>query len=726
MSLIKKSQKEYLYNEASKYALINYDLVLLGDYLEDLFEDPTYKDKLKLAQPLTKSYLAIPGAEISTNSIKLLVEGLYRDLEVLKMSVKEIDKVSTNFLNANSIEIQLVKRLASYVKQQAEGEKNRLAEKANWAFVETFNTTANVNLNTTTAVIDTGEGLVYPSGLDSEIQLHLVSEEILDVGGGLKSTAGAMLDKSQKTAWIVYCTTPNVAARAKFRLDHSDVSGITVDPVGFGTKVNLIIETKGGTQEISDIIFTTTTFRVNILGVKNITVEISSPSTTLPKATGIREIKVLGNKSQLEGKLYTNEFTVNTFNEIRLNPIQQVPPNTKINWFWSYDEFNWSELPINQWVPVTDQGSILEEIDATTLTPDGVLYLPPAFSFTPFNYSTGRLEVGVGQFEVTAEKKNMFIQGITQYVPDPTTFKPGLKTWTDSSVSVTTNTSSAVQSDLQLYNTSEDDTYFQAGQGLVGNMSDSLVWLPISGSRPSFQKNYHYRFSTNVFCKEDVLVNTGRYWFLQGFKAANTKTFKESRFSLGSFSMWVNGVAICGDTLPDTLYDDGSADTAAINGHGFTFVLKKGWNKIEYHFYRPDIPSYLKDPDLIEEFLQIVIYPNIFDSAFQDANGIVKVIGTGEVPSISQFDLVWKQPKSLDKWAWSEFNSNSIVFNTNKTHKIDGFYGGTLPQSYPKLNLYYKSASSISDISLYLRADLEKASESDARPTISGYEVLIR
>lgn len=730
MSLIKEAQRTFLFDEAAQYALKQYDFVLLGDYLEKVLNDPDYKDKLKKAQPLTSLYEALPNAEINVPSIKSVLENMIRDIEILGSALDKIDNIALNFLNTNGLEIQLLKKLSTAVKTQAESEKLRLAEKANWSFVETFNTTNQIDLSLTTASIDTAEGVVYPNTLVGEIPLTLESESVLDSGGSLKSSASEMLDRSSKTAWVVYCTTPNVAARAKLNLPKSDLTGITIDPIGFGITIKLTFIGSDDTYEVTETIYSTKTIRLSTPNITSIVLEFSSPSSTLPKACGIREIKVMGNSSELEGSIYTKAFSLTTFNELKVTSIQSTPPNTNINWYWSYDQSTWNKFTPNQWFSVTSQGSVKEIIEPSTLAQDGILYRPTTFALAPFNLSSGRLEVGENQFEVTAQRKNLFAEGVMNYPPSPTEFTPGLKTWANADVSVGVQPATSIQSEVQLAGSSIDHPYFQAGVGLVANLptnsGNSLVWLPISGSRPSFQKNYHYRFKVKVFCKNDVLINTGRYWFLQGFKAAGTKTFREARFSLGSFSMWINGLAVCGDTYPDTLYDDGSADSRAINGNGFTFALTKGWNEIEYHIYRPEIPSYLKDADLVEEFLQLVIYPNIFDSTFKDTYGITKVLGSGEFPSSSQFDLVWKKPKELIHWAWSEFLTGTMVFNTNKTHKIDGFYGGTLAQSYPNLNLFYKSASSISSLSLYLRADLQKMNEGDARPTISQYEAMTR
>lgn len=730
MSLIKKTQREALFDEAAQYALKNYDFALLGDYLDRILNNPDYSERIRNSQPLTSLYTAIPNAEINVPSIKGVMEGLIRDFNILERAIDDISNVSLNFLNTNGIEIQLLKRLTQSVKTQADSEKLRLSEKSNWVYTETFHTTNNVDLSLTTASIDTREGIVYPNTLKGEIPLTLVSESVLDRGGSLKSAASDMMDNSVKTAWVVYCTTPDIAARATLTFPTSDVTGITIDPIGFGLTVKLTFSGPVDEFEITRTIYSSTTIRVDAPQLNNLKIEFSSPSSTLPKACGIREIKLFGSSSELEGSLYTKPFTVNTFNELRVSVKQEEPTSTAIQWYWSYDQATWSKFTPNQWFSVNEQGSVRETINPSVLSADGVMWSPTSFTSTPFNLSTGRLEVGENQFEITAQKKNLFSEGVTQYPPAPETYVPGLKTWSDVQTNVGAELSSSISSPVQLSPTSADHGFFQAGVGLVGNMAsdpgNSMVWLPISGSRPSMQKNHHYRFRVSVFCRNDVLINTGRYWFLQGFKTPDTKTFREAKFSLGSFSMFINGTAVCGDVYPDTLYSDGGADTRAINGNGFTFTLRKGWNDIEVHVYRPDIPSYLKPSDLEEEFLQLVIYPNIFDSTFQTTYGITKVLGSGEYPSTSQFDLVWKKPKELIHWAWSEFNTSTIVFNTNKTHKIDGFFGGTSSYCYPNLSLYYKSASSVSTTSLYLRADLEKSQETDARPVISQYEAMTR
>jgi hypothetical protein len=129
----------------------------------------------------------------------------------------------------------------------------------------------------------------------------------------------------------------------------------------------------------------------------------------------------------------------------------------------------------------------------------------------------------------------------------------------------------------------------------------------------------------------------------------------------------------------------------------------------------------MSDPlDSGDPYLHIGLTPNLFDTVFQGAYGIQKVLASGERRPITEFDLLWTTPRDPVFWAWS-LDKRSILFNQIETVPIDGFFQGDMPLC----SIRYRSmADSPEDI--FVRVTMDRDTLSRTGPTLDEYRLVVR
>lgn len=730
MSIINKYQTNILLDEAAKLALLNSDITLVQDFMSSIVGDPKYSEKIINSLPLTTHYVAIKNQVVDIKKIREQISNIFRDVLTASLSLDSITSNQTNYLEDLFPKIFLAKSLAARIKNSISTEKAKLSTKSSWAFNEDFSTTFYTDLENSTIDIDTSSKVVTLRSMSTIPDIQLASvESTVKTPSTLNSGPQSAFDGSLSTAWQVYFTDKSDFSKVVIKFNRpTNLSSIKLDPIGVGLKTQIQLEGQSLQSEITEVIYTKTTIPLSARNVVSITITISNVSSVLPKLAGLRDITFLGSGFINEGLFISKEFEVPTFSQIRLEPNQVTPANTSLTWEKKIGSDSWTNLDINQWISVESNGIAKEEIIIGDLQTDSALYAI-TLDNPPSTIGSGKMYVGVNQFIVEAQKTFDLANGDPLKIPSSLSFIPTLPAWADPSVTTNTNTASGTECPVQLQNDVTTHSLLKREGALVGTMStpagEGLIWLPVCG-QSSLQKDYHYRFKTRVFCEDDVLINDATYWFIQGFKPAGSKTFKQSRRSLGSFSFYVNGLAVCGDNYPDTLYSDGTCDSKAASGNMFSFALQKGWNTLEYHLYFPTLPSYLKDDESESDYCQLVITPNIFHAATAFSKGITEVVSLEPQTALNNFDLTWKAPRSLQYWAWSAYNSNTVVFNTNKSNLIDKIYGGNTSYSLPNLTIFYDKLLDTDSQTLKIRAKLSKTQDSLSSPINKGYNLFVK
>lgn len=349
------------------------------------------------------------------------------------------------------------------------------------------------------------------------------------------------------------------------------------------------------------------------------------------------------------------------------------------------------------------------------------------------------MEVGTKQMEIAAVRFASAELGDLQYSPGPKDFETRFvkKAWGNMTTAVNSQVGSAVTLTLQL---EQDNTLHpvlqrdqqMAGPQDIGELYTAMTFLPIGGTASTrcCQPNYIYRYKFNVYLNEDKYYESGRFWFLQGFRTAGQRSYAEIGTTFGAFSMYVNDIKVTGSDQPRTLYTDGTCESGTAAGESFSFTLNKGWNKVEIYLYCPENPKLTVDPySSADPYLQLTIFPNLFDSKFIIDYGVTKILGSGQFKPIPEFDLMWHVPKDVQYWSWPTNDDRTYaLLNVGTLDPIDGYYGYTNETiALPTCTLTFQGyendshGGSTNEDPLYLRFDFSRMDKTIANPLLRGY-----
>ena len=243
------------------------------------------------------------------------------------------------------------------------------------------------------------------------------------------------------------------------------------------------------------------------------------------------------------------------------------------------------------------------------------------------------------------------------------------------------------------------------------------------------QADHNYRISFMVYAPKAFSYQDSKYWFYQGYRLANKRLYKDIGKSFGTFSIYINDQLVASEETAKTISTDnkieGNPLTQTDLGQPFTMNFNEGWNKVEILMNVIDPSKYGSDAFDVQDqpFLQLSIYPCLFDSKFADRSDtyISKIIASGQYKPVNEFDLLWSLPRDPSFWAWSN-DRQYLLFNTNTLQSIDGYYFGSVPIS----TLNYKSVQSDSVDDLYIKVVLEREDSTQVSPIIDEYNVMVR
>jgi hypothetical protein len=740
MPVTERYQKTILFEEAAKRGLTESDILNIPEAYQKILGVSDIGIR-QYGNPLTPVYTAKTGELIDIGRIAKFFVGLARDYKVIDFSATELEN-SLNYINYELwARMQLVKNRAKQLSLGAQTERLKVSTGAVWAHNESFSDTNLIDMETTTAWIDTSEGIAFlpMGGTDQTVppaDLNIISETAPEGGNFLGSSASMAFDGLNTTNWRASFVSPSSVAGciAQLRIPR-DITAISLDPVGFGIDVLVEVMENGVWQTaIKAIIYSKRTFPVERAQVTQIRVTFTSVDTALPKASGIREIVVYSAKSERFATIYSRLLRpAFPFTEVRVELDARIPNGAKITPYFSTDNTVWTQINPGDWKALDDLGTTNVAINQTLFNQisnyRGIYGLSVA---TPsISEGEGLMEIGLNQIEVATFRKDWIEEGEAPHLLSLSDFSNQilLKTWTDAvkiSLPVSATNERVIQNYGEDVSASIPRGTLLAFQRMVTEDSyNEFSVVPLLGNvnQNTMQFNHNYRMRFHVYANQEVFYENGRYWFLQGYRQPNTRNYREISKSYGSFALYINGELVAGDTAPYTIYTDGSVEVGGTMGRPLTIKLSEGWNVVELCINVLDPSAFYEDVfESGEPYLQISMTPSFFDPVFQHDVGITKILASGQQKPSSEFDLIWNLPKDLTYWAWSE-DRQTVLFNSHRTNAIDGFFNGSVP-SYV---LSYRGTTFGSESSnLYVRLDLEREESTRSGPILDNCKVLVR
>lgn len=736
--IIEKIQKQILFEEASKKSISEMRLRNLREIYEELLPQ-TDVGKQIYNSPLSPVYIARTEDVINIGRIADFFKGLVRDHRVLSQAVSELE-ASVAYMNIEFWNrVQRNKAHLTKLVKELEAEKSKISQGGTWSFVETFSSTLNLNMQTTTAWIDTSEGVATLPSLGEE---RTVSNDKIVVesstppenGSFLGSSPYDCLDSLQDTNWRVRFTKPNTLSTLSLIFDKPyPISAINIDLVGFGVRVRVECQI-GNSPEwvpvVDSVIFSKDTLPVGLKNVTKVRFYLEPSETSLPKIVGFKNLTFYTSNVGKTASIFSTELlpTYN-YNEIKIGYKGKFPDDTSVRIYYA-------NSPTGSWKEATDSWSMVRDSYTTEKTIQSYLlttYDKWLYSFSipdqAINLQEGSLDVGVNQVEIKAFRKDWSGQGENPKVLSHKDFEdnPIARTWTSLGNFVVGGNLI-----LQNYNASSlANANIRRGgipifQRTQTSFDDAdLCIVPFNGDEDNqpLQPAYNYSFQFKVYCSKESFYEDGKYWFLQGHRQAGSRSFREIGKSYGAVSVYVNDVLVIADSQPGTIYSDNTLETTAESGKNFDIKLLEGWNTItifiscvDYNLFSPD-PSDMGDP-----YLQFNMNPSFFSSKFQQEMNIHKIVGSGSYKPVSEFDLLWNLPESPTFWSWRS-DRRAAVFNTTSVRPIDGFLRGV----YPTSKLMYKSTNINQEIEpLYLWARISRGDNLNYNPILDEIMVMVK
>jgi len=743
--MIEKQQKVVLFNEAARKGIINSDLINIPNIYADLVG---IRDigVASYGSPLAPIYVAKAGADVKIDRMSKFITGLARDLQVSDLALTEIEN-SLNFLNLELwARMQILKNSANSLKKAALTERSKLEQRASWSFVESFTNTYLLDMNNTTAWLDTSEGIAFLPNVGEEktilptaIKIDSQTEPYL--GGFLNSTPAMAFDGLEQTNWRCLFALAGTNASCTASFEETAISSVTLDPIGFGLEVTVEVYTTDWETIVKRVLYNKTSIIVNKTDVTKLRVTFAPATASLPKVVGFRSIQLYNTNSSQVATIWSKELVPNSsWTSFKFELDADTPEDcTILPYYRVLSTDVWKTFTPNSWQNILNTATTRLTLSLADLQSNGILYsLPLGTNPIPINDMEGYLEFGAGQLEVAAYQKDYAQDGDIPHLLrleefDSQSIK---KAWCNPLRVSNSNSFIA-----QPYGTSYLTGSWQGASyspvferyGSFSNTYRELCIVPFFKSNSSLQAGYNYRIRYKVYAPKEVFIDSMKYLFLQGFKnpLLNSRNYRDTGKSYGSFSLYVNGNPVCSESNPATLFNDNTYESGANNGVGFFLKLEAGWNTVDILVSLVGPNSYLTDTSEVEQYLQVSLYPSLLDPVVQNDYGITAVLGTGNLTPVMEFDLVWDLPQSPTFWAWSS-DRKSLLFNTAFSNSGDNTTGrttidGVLQGTAPNCNLVYNSiGSDPGTASIFIRLDLIQGDNSLTSPLVREYRVFVK
>lgn len=759
--MIEKTQKQILFEEAARKGIQDSQLLQMPDILSKMLGVSDINTQ-KYGMPLAPLYTAKSGELVDVKKIGNFFTGIARDIKVSEVALTEIENELLLFNLEIWIRMQLLKNRSLELSKKARIEKLRAALGSTWVYTETFSNTRLLDMFQTTAWIDASEGIAFiPNSGDEKTvpmqEFSIVDGSVNSLLNYLGSNPKQAVDGLDSTNWRCLFLTQDWATATYKIAKASNITAVSVDPVGFGIELKIEVFSDNKFQEaVKAILYNKKTFPISFKGVSLVRVSYRSATASLPKTVGIREMVLYQTPSVRIGEIYTKELRPSEpFTEVRISTAGEIPQNTKVDTYVRTSTGAiWKKVTGQDWTSIVETDTTSLSIDYTSSVMGtstegfrGLYGQSIALGGIPVTDVEGKLEIGNGMVEVSAFKKDWVEDGDFPRIlklDDFNNFKTK-RTW--SSVPIRSFIENGSGTCLQLYgeNSIQTDLALTRGGGAMIfqrkldsnyfplNIStyNQLCIVPLVGAVSSgmMQYDYNYKLSFKVFCSKAFSYQDARYWFYQGYRQASRRLYKDIGKSFGTFALYINQTLVASEEVGKTISTDHKIDNIPVStiddGGTFSLNLNAGWNQVDILINVYDPQKYGLDAfDVANQpFLQLSLYPSLFDHQLSNNinTQINKILATGIYKPVNEFDLLWNLPKEPTFWSWSD-DRQFILFNTNELKTIDGYFKGLSPSS----TLTYK-AIQVTDIeNLYVKVVLERTDNTDLSPVLNEFSVMVR
>ena len=727
-------QKKVLFEEAVKKGFVLGSLADIPEIFEELV-GPTDIGRPVFGAPLAPLYMARPRDPIDVLKIDRFVTGAFRDLDVLDLSASELEKklalvaFETWILGAD------IRARAASLKKSAQALKERLSSRAEWVYTETFKDTSGLDMQSTTLWVDVSEGVaVLPEvSAVSTIPPASIYPKVVEVAPRNRKFVGAIenvCDGVESAVWGVLFVEDSPTTIA-LEFPEAPLTSITVDPLGFGMSLEIdLLKGNEWVPLVSDTIYSKSTYPVESIVCSEVRLRFRPAASVLPKVSGFRNITLRTGTSSEFGSVYTTQIQPPiTYSEIKgVLDVDKTDSGEVSLFAKTGDGGSWVRLSPDSWISIADSTSERLTINYSQLSGDNGYYVHPLSTMLqPRSRRDGLLTVGAGQVKVETVFEEASDSTASDRLLYPETFKntgDKLTIWAevpdyDGDVSVTPLVSNVSQANA-LLPVLETSCIFSRNED--GESIPTLTIVPYCSGATLLQPGQNYRIYTEIYCSKAITIEYATLRLFQGVRKDGARSYADTRSSLCSVSIAVNGEVVAGTSSPITIFESGTEVEDPV-GDRFDIRLQAGWNTFEILIavYEPGMEDNLNG---FFPFVEIDIFPNLFDRTFMLQNSIAAFRGGGEYQPKTPFDVTWNSPVDISNWAWTP-NLDGIVFNTNpvKTmRKLNGFLSRP-PRAFVK---YVSRSIAQTSPPITLRADISRNFTSTTSPVLKSITLLVR
>ncbi len=690
---------------------------------------------VNFGKPLFSPRGAAHGLIVNPKDLKLNVSEIRDDLDLSFEDINEIIKVHQEvFSSSYSRYIQSRQKLTALL----EDLNNRLRVSSIEMLGSNFRDTSNVDLENTTAYVDTSVGMVtLPLALDTSTRYQssdMVKVSETHEGCNFIGDFLHVFNDSSNNVWQAeiieggyYQTEINLTGKPVIagNANEVEVNRISIDPIGH---LNLVIQYSTDGFNWTDL-FNKSIIDTTIVDLKPTWILLLRFRVSGVDSVGIRHITIGRVGTSNYGVYYSKPFVfTNTIPGFDFSVDQEIPYGTSIR---HYIKNGMQWLPI---VPGHFNFNTSRYITLSLFTSGDFVADNPADSITLYSNYLSNVSIpngsslwrGVNQFKVEAFQYDFQAMSDGNHIPE-------ISDWNSNYGIIHT-------SYMHSAGNINDDTI---PGGVYGNKSFIItasnaqqdwwgVTLHSTGST-ILPSGYSYRITTHLYSDRNVLISNfaGGVYVRNPDDVSDTPANPTNLNSYG-WSLYVNGNNVGKDNKYYSTAIPGSGDLLSSEGKSFPVALNVGWNRLELLIYVPTVTFI--DSVLSTGFNIFLLFrPNLFN--FSLSNTLI--------PSLVQYPI-WADGKPLDmvsefylkwntsvwdhsKWAW-RLNAVSgtpiaALLNydpNNINYTIDGVFSGDSPQ----FNLNYIYTDQPVDTILY-KAELRREPFSNVPPRLNSYKFTV-
>ena len=158
--MIEKVQKQVIFEEAARKGIMNSQILQIPGILREIIGVADI-NKQQYGMPLAPTYTAKSGELIDIARISNFFTGLSRDVKVSNQAITNLENDLLLFNLEIWTRMQLLKNKSQSLSKKAKIEKVRASFGATWIYTETFSNTNLIDMQNTTAWLDTAEGISF-------------------------------------------------------------------------------------------------------------------------------------------------------------------------------------------------------------------------------------------------------------------------------------------------------------------------------------------------------------------------------------------------------------------------------------------------------------------------------------------------------------------------------------------------------------------------------------